>query len=384
MACRRSRPAPLGQPGRDAPRIRLRSVGIAPEYRVTGQFGPLPPGRTGAALAGAGMAVPEQVRSNAAIAARLGVDEQWITRRTGTRERHVAAAGQRLDQFAAQAAAAALAQAGVAAADVDAVLVGTTSAEEMSPHAAPLVAADIGAIGAAAIDVSAACTGFLSCLVMGASMIESGRARTVLAIGADMLTRYLDEDDPGSAMLFGDGAGAVVLTACDQFSGVGPATLSSDGSRRELIRLSRDDLLIRMDGPTVYRHAVQLMSDVAVQAAGRAGLAISDIDVFVFHQANSRIIDAVGHRLSLDEARVVDVVSSFANTSAASLPIALAAAQRDGRLHDGDHVMLAAFGAGLVWGGVVVTWGRPAWLQRQNDLAAPSDRLHSQNDRASW
>lgn len=316
------------------------------------------------------MAVPEQVRSNAAIAARLGVDEHWITRRTGTRERHVAAAGQRLDQFAAQAGRAALAQAGVAPADVDAVLIGTTSSEEMSPHAAPLVAADIGATGAAAIDVSAACTGFLSCLVMGASMIESGRARTVLAIGADVLTRYLDEDDPGSAMLFGDGAGAVVLTASDKISGVGPAILSSDGNRRELIRLSRDDLLIRMDGPTVYRHAVQLMSEVAVQAASLAQLAIADIDLFVFHQANSRIIDAVGQRLALDPARVVDVVGSYANTSAASLPIALAAAQRDGRLHDGDHVLLAAFGAGLVWGGVVVTWGRPGSRQGQNDGAS--------------
>ncbi len=309
------------------------------------------------ALTGAGMSVPEQVLSNAAIAARLGVDEEWITRRTGTNTRHVAAAGQRLDQFAAQAAQAALAQAGLAAADVDAVLLGTTSAEEMSPHAAPLVAADIGAVGAAAIDVSAACTGFLSCLVMGASMIEAGRARVVLAIGADMLTRYLDGDDPGSAMLFGDGAGAVVLTAADGVSGVGPAILSSDGSRRELIRLERDELLIRMDGPTVYRHAVQLMSDVAVQASSEAGLAITDIDLFVFHQANSRIIEAVGQRLALDPDRVVDVVGSFANTSAGSLPIALAAAQRDGRLHDGDHVLLAAFGAGLVWGGVVITWG---------------------------
>jgi 3-oxoacyl-[acyl-carrier-protein] synthase III len=303
------------------------------------------------------MSVPEQVRSNAAIAARLGVDEQWITRRTGTNERHVAAAGQRLDQFAAQAAQAALAQAGIAAADVDAVLIGTTSAEEMSPHAAPLVAADIGAVGAAAIDVSAACTGFLSCLVIGASMIEAGRARVVLAIGADLLTRYLDHDDPGSAMLFGDGAGAVVLTAADRVSGIGPAILSSDGSGRELIRLDRDELLIRMDGPTVYRHAVRVMSDVAVRATALAGLTIADIDLFVFHQANSRIIDAVGQRLSLDPDRVVNVVDAFANTSAASLPIALAAAQRDGRLHDGDHVLLAAFGAGLVWGGVVVTWG---------------------------
>jgi 3-oxoacyl-[acyl-carrier-protein] synthase-3 len=287
------------------------------------------------------------------------VDEGWISRRTGTSERHVAAPGQRLDQFAAAAARAALAQAGIDAADVDAVLVGTTSAEEMSPHAAPLIAADIGASGAAAIDISAACTGFLSGLVMGAGMIESGRARAVLAIGADMLSRYLDRDDPQSAMLFGDGAGAAVLTAVEGGSRIGPAVLTSDGQRRELIRLARDELLIRMDGPTVYRHAVRLMTEVTEQAVRRAGLTVADIDLFVYHQANSRIIDAVGQKLRLDPARVVDVVGSFANTSAASLPIALAAAQRDGRLHDGDRVLLAAFGAGLVWGGVVVTWGQP-------------------------
>ena len=334
-----------------------------PDQRGARGLWPRRPGLAGVALAGAGLSVPEQVRSNADIAARLGVDEEWITRRTGTSERHVAAVGQRLEHFAAQAARAALQQAGLAAADVDAVLVGTTSAEEMSPHAAPLVAADLGAAGAAAIDVSAACTGFLSCLVMGTAMIESGRARTVLAIGADLLTRYLDEDDPGSAMLFGDGAGAVVLTATDQGTGVAPAILSSDGTRRDLIRLGRDELLIRMDGPAVYRHAVTLMAQVAAQAAERAGLPVADLDLFVFHQANSRIIDAVGQRLALDPARVIDVVGQFANTSAASLPIALAAAHRDGRLRDGDRVLLAAFGAGLVWGGVVVTWGGHAGPQ---------------------
>src|ERR1700691_42056 len=326
-----------------------------PQPAVTGRS----LGLVGAALVGVGVAVPEQIITNAAIADRLGVDEEWISRRTGTSERHVAAPGQRLDEFAATAARAALAQAGVDAADVDAVLVGTTSAEEMSPHAAPLVAADIGASGAAAIDISAACTGFLSGLVMGAGMIESGRARAVLVIGADMLSRYLDRDDPQSAMLFGDGAGAGVLTAVEGGSGVGPAVLSSDGQRRELIRLARDELLIRMDGPAVYRHAVQLMSEVTGQVVGAAGLTLADIDLFVYHQANSRIIDAVGHRLQLDPARVVDVVGSFANTSAASLPIALAAAEQDGRLHDGDRVLMAAFGAGLVWGGVVVTWGQP-------------------------
>jgi 3-oxoacyl-[acyl-carrier-protein] synthase III len=220
----------------------------------------------------------------------------------------------------------ALAQAGVAAAEVDMVLVGTTSAEGMSPHAAPLVAADIGAHGTAAMDISAACTGFLSGLVLGAGQIEAGRASTVLAIGADLLIQYLGADDPQSAMLFGAGAGAVVLTAGQGPARVGPAVLSSDGSEQALIRLARDELLIRMDGPAVYRHAVRLMSEVTEQAVERAGLGLADIDLFVYHQANSRIIAAVGQRLGLAPDRVVDVVGSFANTSAASLPIALATA----------------------------------------------------------
>jgi 3-oxoacyl-[acyl-carrier-protein] synthase-3 len=305
----------------------------------------------------AGFAVPACVVGNHAIAGRLGVDAEWLTRRTGTRERHVAATGERLEDLAASAARRALARAGVDASDVDAVLVGTTTADEMSPHAAPLVAADIGAAGAAAIDVSAACVGFLSCVALGTALIESGRARTVLAVGADMLSRYLDPQDPQSAMLFGDGAGAMVLSATTGPWRVGPWLLSSDGTARDLIRLERSELLIRMDGPAVYRRAVTIMAGAASEVLTRARLAPGDIDLFVFHQANSRIIRAVRERLGIDESRVVDVVDRFANTSAASLPIALAVAADEGRLQRGDRVLLAAFGSGLVWGAAVLTWG---------------------------
>ncbi|MGH3446434.1 MAG: 3-oxoacyl-ACP synthase III family protein [Nocardioidaceae bacterium] len=318
--------------------------------------GPTSTQRRGVELVGVGLAVPEEVVSNEPIAARLGIDEEWIHRRTGTRERHVATPGQRLDEFAASAATAALEQAGVDAADVDLVLVGTTSPEEMSPHAAPLVAADIGARGAGAIDVSAACTGFLSCLALGSAQIEAGRATTVVAIGADLLTRYLDKDDKRSAMLFGDGAGAVVLRASEGPTRLGPAVLHSDGAGRDLIRLDRDEQLIRMDGAAVYRHAVTHMTEVTQEAADAAGVRVEDIDLFIYHQANSRIIEAVGKRLALDPARVVNVIGDYANTSAASLPIGVADADREGRLHRGDRVLLAAFGAGMVWGGVVLEW----------------------------
>lgn len=313
----------------------------------------------GAALVGVGHCVPERVVSNRDIAEHLGVEEEWLTSRTGTRERHVSGPDERLESLAASAAGDALKDAGMDAAEVDLVLVGTTSSEEMSPHAAPMVAADIGAKGAGAMDVSAACTGFLASLTMAAGMVETGRARTVVVIGADALYRFLDKDDRGTAMLFGDGAGAVVLTAVEGPSQVGAAIHHSDGDGRGLINLDREDRLIRMDGPTVYRYAVGSMTDVTREVLERAGLSVDDIDLFFYHQANARIIDAVGKRLHLDPDRVVNVIGEFANTSAASLPIALSAVRREGRLRDGDRLLLSAFGAGMVWGAVVATWGRP-------------------------
>ena len=313
--------------------------------------------RVGAALAGVGHAVPETVIGNAEIARRLGVDEAWISSRTGTRERRALRDGERLADLAARAAEAALRDAGVAPEEIDLVLVGTTSADEMSPHAAPLVAGALGIRGAAAIDLSAACTGFLSGLATASAMIETGRSRAALVVGADGLTRYLDPDDRGTAMLFGDGAGAVVVTATDaDATGIGPVVLHSDPDGSGLIRLGRDDLRIRIDGPVVFRHAVRLMVDVTHEAAAAAGVALDEIDLFVYHQANARIIRAVARELGADPARVVDIVDRFANTSAASIPIALSVAAQEGRLRPGATVLLAAFGAGLVWGGTVATW----------------------------
>jgi 3-oxoacyl-[acyl-carrier-protein] synthase-3 len=309
----------------------------------------------GASLGGVGLAVPERVVANAAIAERLGVDVHWIEKRTGTDVRHMVD-GERLDELAAAAGRDALAQAGVAAAELDLVIVATTSADEMSPHAATFVAGRLGAERAAAIDVSAACVGFLSALGLAVGTLESGRAQRALVIGADALSRYLDPGDRGSAMLFGDGAGAAVLTAVDGPTRFGPVVLGTDPSGGPLIRLGRDDFRIRMDGPEVYKRAVTVMTDVTREAVAGAGLALDDVALFVFHQANGRILRAVGQRLGLDEARVADYVGRYANTSAASLPIALATAAAEGRLRPGDRVCLAAFGAGLVWGGVVLEW----------------------------
>jgi hypothetical protein len=243
-------------------------MAIAPHAAVVERAGATP--RVGAALAGAGHAVPDTVVGNAEIARRLGVDEAWIESRTGTRERGALADGERLADLAVRAAGAALRDAGVAAGEIYLVLVGTTSADEMSPHAAPLVAGALGIRGAAAIDISAACTGFLSGLATAAAFIETGRARATLVVGADGLTRYLDPADRGTAMLFGDGAGAVVVTATDAAANdIGPVALHSDPAGSDLIRLGRDDLRIRMDGPVVFRHAVRADGRCHARGGGR-------------------------------------------------------------------------------------------------------------------
>jgi 3-oxoacyl-[acyl-carrier-protein] synthase-3 len=306
------------------------------------------------------MALPERFVSNEQIAARLGVDSDWIAKRTGTSERPWAVDGERLSEFAADASRAALAHAGVDAREVDLVLVATSTADDITPNAAPLVAGLIGADRAGALDVGAACTGWLSALAMACGQIESGRARYALVVGADFLSRFLDVSDRDTAPLFADGAGAAVLAATESPSGrVGPIVLRADHSGAHLIRLSRGDR-IRMEGQESFRAAVASMTVVTAEALAAAGCRQDDIDLFVYHQANSRIIRAVGQRLELPAERVVDYVDRFANASTATLPIALTVAQAEGRLGPGARVLLGAFGGGLTWGATVVEWSARA------------------------
>ena len=314
----------------------------------------------GAAFCSVARAVPAQVITNAPIAERLGVSEDWIVSRTGVRRRHATAPGERLSDLAAEAGARALADAGLTGADVDLLLVATTTQDEVTPSAAPIVAERLGAQRAAAIDVGAACTAFLSGLALATAQLESGRSDTALLIGADVFFRYLDQDDRRTAALFGDGAGATVLTAVDGAGAVGPVALHSDGTAWDLIRVDSFERVIRMAGHETFRNAVTRMSEVTHEALAMAGLALDDIDLFVYHQANSRIIRAVGDRLGLPAEKVVDVVERYGNTSAASIPIALSEAREDGRLRDGARVLLGAFGAGFTWGAGVVTWGAEA------------------------
>jgi 3-oxoacyl-[acyl-carrier-protein] synthase III len=317
----------------------------------------------GAAIASVAMALPERLVSNEQIAASVGVDPAWIVKRTGTRERPWATDGERLSQLSADAGRAALERADVKPDELDLVLVATSTADEITPNAAPLVAGLIGAGRAGALDVGAACTGWVSALAMACGQVESGRAGHALVVGADFLSRFLDVSDRDTAPLFADGAGAAVVSATETRSGrIGPIVLRADHSGSHLIRLDRGDH-IRMEGQESFRAAVASLTEVTAEAVAAAGCGLDDIDLFVYHQANSRIITAVGQRLELDPERVVDYVGRFANASTATLPVALSVAQAEGRLEPGQRVLLAAFGGGLTWGGTVVEWTAAAPLR---------------------
>ena len=311
----------------------------------------------GAAIAAIACAIPDLVVENRAIASQLGVSEGWILARTGIRERRRTAPSERLDDLAAEAGQRALEGAGVEPGEVDLVLVATTASEELIPSTAPLVAGRLGAVRAGAVDVGAACTGFVSALMLGAAQIESGRADCVLVVGADALSRYIDATDRRTAALFGDGAGAAVLCATAPPTAIGPVVLGADSSAAEHI-VARHGGKIEMRGQDTYRDAVARLCDATIAAVHRHGLSIDQVDLFVYHQANARIVRAVGARLDLPADRIVDCIGRFGNTAAASLPIALCEAERAGRLYAGARVLVAACGAGFTWGGGVVEWGR--------------------------
>lgn len=314
-------------------------------------------GGAGAALASVGIAVPARAVPNSVIAERLGVDGRWIETRTGVRSRRIAAAAERLYALAARAGSNAVAAARLDPGEIDLVLVATMSHDHLTPSASALVAAEIGADRAGALDLNAACSGFVSALGIGAAQIESRRADSVLVIGADLLSRLTDVDDRSTAGLFADGAGAVVMQSVPAPGRVDSLVLGADGGRAGLVWATREEGLIRMNGADTFRQAVDRLSEATTQALEAAGLELDAIDLYVYHQANSRIITAVGERLGLDPERVIDCMSDYGNTSAASVPLALAEAQADGRLGDGTRALLAAFGGGLTWAATVVEWG---------------------------
>jgi 3-oxoacyl-[acyl-carrier-protein] synthase-3 len=313
------------------------------------------PART-ARILGLGHQVPPEVVPNGPIAERIGVDDAWIVKRTGIKSRRRALPDERLTDYAVFAGRRALNDAGVDPLDVDLVLVATMTPDEITPNAAPVVANALGAENAGAIDIGAACTGWLAALRLAAGQVETGRADNVLVIGAELLTRITNFDDPKTAMLFGDGAGAV-LVGCEGEGDIGPIVLAADGGLADRITASHDKRVLEMDGHSTYQVAVKRLSEATVSAVARTGLELDDIDLFVYHQANGRIIKAVGDRLDLEPARVADYVAHMANTSAASIPLTLSLLREDGRLRYGQKVLIAAIGAGFTWGAGVLEWG---------------------------
>lgn len=314
----------------------------------------------GAAPLSVGASLPERRVSNDEIAARIGKSDEWIRARTGICERRHARADERLTDVAAAASRAALARADVEPAELDLVVVGTLTPDERMPNAAAALAHELGALRAGAIEVNAACTGFLTALSIGAAHVETGRAECALVVGADFVSRITDHGSKQTAMLFADGAGAVVLGATPPGAGrVGPLLLRHDASSPEFLYLARTDgATIEMDGHATFKHAVNRLAEVTQDAVAAAGLTLDEIDLFVYHQANGRIISAVGDRLGLPAERVVDCIERTGNMSAATIPYALATAEAQGRLRDGVRVLLSAFGGGFTWGGGVIEWGR--------------------------
>lgn len=332
--------------------------GTTPKPRATPrtrQRPPLPRGMT-AGLFGVGAALPEREIGNAYWEERLDTDDAWIVRRTGIRTRRWLEPGEPIAPLAAAACRAALADAGRTADEVDQIIITTITPDRVTPGLAPEVARLIGAHGAAAIDVNAACAGFLYALDQAAALVETGRARVVLVCGAEALSRLTDTEDRGTAVLFGDGAGAVVVAAGELDRGVSRFVLGCDPEQGDLLYADNEDRKLRMQGREVYRHAVARMVEATREVLDAADLTADDVDLLVAHQANSRIIESAANELGMPPEKLAINVDRVANTSSASIPLALAQAEADGLLQPGATVALAAFGAGFVWGAGLVSW----------------------------
>lgn len=308
-----------------------------------------------AVLCGVGTARADIVVSNAEIAGRLGVADDWISTRTGIVERRRVDAGTSTADLAVRAAAAALTSAGVQSVDV--VILATATPDHRMPGTAPEVAARLGLCGIPAFDIAAACTGLPYALQVAKGFIADGAAQRALVITVDRLSHLTDPDDRTTAPLFGDGAAAIVIRRGqrEEPGAMGPVILGADGRHADALVVPYGQFM-RMRGREVFQHAVIRMSQAAEEAAAAAGWSLGDVDRFVPHQANSRITEAVGRRLHLDGGNVLDNIAHLGNTSAASILFALAHAAADGALRPGHRVLLVAFGAGLTWGATTLIW----------------------------
>ena len=323
-----------------------------------------------ARITGTGSALPEKVLTNFDLEKMVDTSDEWIVARTGIRERRIAVEGEYTSTFASKAALRALEAAGVAAADIDLIVIGTLTPDFPFPSTACVVQQAIGATNATCFDVSAACSGFIYALATAEKFIATGAAKKALVIGAEVLSRIIDWTDRNTCLLFGDGAGAVVLEAVEGENGLLSSHLHSDGNYWEILyqkgcgsrnpasQQNLDDRLVylTMHGNEVFKFAVRAMTEVCQEALAANGLGSADISLFIPHQANQRIIDSVGKRLSMGSGQVFVNLDRYGNTSAASIPIALDEAFRAGRVKEGDFVLMTAFGGGLTWGASLLRW----------------------------
>ncbi len=322
---------------------------------------------TGSRIVGSGSALPEQIVTNHDLAARVDTSDEWIIERTGIRQRHIAGEGETTSTLAIAAARAALADAGLTPADIDLIVLATATPDNTFPATATKVQHALGCPKGPAFDVGAVCSGFLYALTTADSLLTTGAARRALVIGAETFSRILDWEDRTTCVLFGDGAGAVVLEAPDQARPAqngGPGVLASrlhaDGAQHDLLYVDGGPSStqtvghLRMKGREVFRHAVVNLTNVLHEVLDDAGVCADDIDWIVPHQANKRILDATAKKLGLPAEKVIVTVDMHANTSAASVPLAFDVARRDGRIKPGDLVMFEAMGGGFTWGASLV------------------------------
>ena len=323
-----------------------------------------------AGILGTGHAYPEGILTNADLTKMVDTSDEWITTRTGIKQRRKAGPGEYTSLFAVRAARNAIERAGLDVADIDLILCATVSPDQILPSTGCIIQAELGANKAAAMDVVAACSGFLYGITLANTMIQTGQSKYALVIGAEVLTQYVDYSDRHTCVLFGDGAGAAVLGPVNGDRGILATRIRSDGRFQEQLfspgggtrrpptaeTLAAGDHFFKMKGNELFKVAVRSMAEVSREVLEEAGEKAEDVKLFIPHQANQRITDAVASKLDVDSERVYSNISMHGNTSSASIPIALDECVEAGRVNEGDLVLLASFGGGVTWGGALIRW----------------------------
>jgi 3-oxoacyl-[acyl-carrier-protein] synthase III len=326
--------------------------------------------KVNAGILGTGHSYPEGILTNADLEKMVDTSDEWITSRTGIKQRRKAAPEEYTSQFAVRASRQAIERARIDPDEIDLIVCATVTPDQILPSTACLIQAELGANKAAAFDLVAACSGFLYGLTLVDSMIATGQSRYALVIGAEILTRYVDYTDRSTCVIFGDGAGAAVLGPVEEGRGILAARIRSDGRLAEQLyapgggtrlgttteTLASGAHFYKMKGNELFKVAVRSMADISREVLAEAGQNADDINLFIPHQANQRITDAVANKLGIGESRIYSNISMHGNTSSASIPIALDECVQAGRIKDGDLVVMASFGGGVTWGGVVVRW----------------------------